>query len=112
MRVGLAESFPGELAELSPLDVLHKAETGLNAALRELGYEDVACALEGRLEALTKAENALSDVEGAGVLRKALPERGGELDVVALLAGRMEGAYRAQAERLAERIKDKVLSGE
>jgi hypothetical protein len=111
MRVGLSESYPGELEELGPLGVMQKAEAGLHAALRDLGHPEAAAALAGRLDALLDAERALTDVYEAGELRKALPPRGGELDVVQMLADRMGGAYDAMAARLEKRLREAVDRG-
>jgi len=111
MRLTLGESYPGELAELSETEVLEKAEKALCSALRELGKGDLADVLEDRVGALLEAEKALTGYVCATHLRKghALPERGGELDVVALLSGRMVDAYDAQNERLTKRLAGMVL---
>tara|TARA_R110000824_G_scaffold150624_3_gene321306 strand:+ start:851 stop:1177 length:327 start_codon:yes stop_codon:yes gene_type:complete len=105
MRVTVSESWAGELDDLDPQDALKKAEKGLCGALEELGLEDAAEVIRGRLGALLDAERQLTRCAS---LRKALPARGGELDVVSILAERMGGAYDSTLTRLVQAVEAEI----
>lgn len=107
MRLELTESRAGELADLTPAEVTQRAQEGLCKALEALGHADAAAALRGRLPALLDAKRELTR---CAQLAKALPARGGELDAVAHVAGRVAGAYDAMQARLLARLDEAVRS--
>jgi hypothetical protein len=109
LKIGIVESYPGELEALTEREALERVQKGFHAALRQVGLPEAADVLEDRLDALLDAETRLTaanEQQGmCGALRKSLDPRGGELDVVAILTDRMAASYDAMSARLADRIR-------